>query len=86
MGQRVFFGSLALALSAALIFGRPAQAIVINIDPGNVGDSFVDRSFDRLPPTHHLGLALPGPSVGPDRRPRRELELTAMSKREAESG
>ena len=77
---------LALALSAALIFGRPAQAIIINIDPGNIGDSFIDRSFALLPPTHHLGLALPGPSAGPDRRPRRELELAAVSKSEAESG
>ena len=85
-GPARLFGVLALALSAALIFGRPAEAIVINIDSGSVGDSFIDISFALLPLTHHLGLALPGPSVGPDRRPRRELELTAMSKRDAESG
>lgn len=45
-GPARLFGVLALALSATLIFGRPAEAIVINIDPGNVGDSFIDRSFD----------------------------------------
>ncbi len=45
-GPARLFGFLALALSAALIFGHPAEAIVINIDPGNVGDSFIDRSFD----------------------------------------
>ena len=45
-GPARFFGFLALVLSAVLIFGRPAEAIVINIDPGNVGDSFIDRSFD----------------------------------------
>lgn len=39
------FGFLALALSAALVFGRPAEAIVIDIDPGSVGDSFTGRSF-----------------------------------------
>ena len=38
------FGLLALALSAVLIFGRPAEAIVINIDPGSIGDSFTDRA------------------------------------------
>lgn len=45
-GTARLVGFLALALSAALVFGRPAEAIVINIDPGNVGDSFIDRSFD----------------------------------------
>ena len=45
-GTARLFGCLALVLSAALIFGRPAEAIVINIDPGNVGESFIDRSFD----------------------------------------
>ena len=45
-GPARLFGFLALALSAALIFSRPAEAIVINIDPGNVGDSFIDRSFN----------------------------------------
>ena len=40
---------LALAVAAALgtfALAGPAQAVVINIDPGNVGDSFIDRSFD----------------------------------------
>ena len=45
MGRARLCGVLALALSAALIFGRPAEAIVIDIDPGSVGESFTDRSF-----------------------------------------
>ena len=36
---------LGAALGTFALAG-PAQAVVINIDPGNVGDSFIDRSFD----------------------------------------
>ena len=38
--------ALAASVLGAFALAGPAQAVVINIDPGNVGDSFIDRSFD----------------------------------------
>ena len=48
----VAFGTFALA--------GPAQAVVINIDPGTVGETFTDRSFDLA---QLNGLALDGSAV-----------------------
>jgi len=41
-----FAASVLGAAFGAFVLAGPAQAVVINIDPGNVGDSFIDRSFD----------------------------------------
>ena len=55
--------ALAAGLWAAgtlLVLAAPAQAVVINIDPGTVGETFTDRSFDLA---QLDGLALDGNAV-----------------------